>query len=1055
MTSSGTNSSVAISSNSTEDPHITHLREAVHHAAHLLPTQGPIQVFIHHNTLHAFESRPFHDAVRMGQRYFRGEPYPAEEELREARAAGRITEQDVDAILAQEAGSLAPDGNVTPGPAHEAGDDLVEGLLSRTAVRRLMLEHVIEDSQGAELDWHLTERGAGREFRRDTPAAAQDRILTETLAWLRDLIARGNLDEACRWLAGDGTAPRLLEPSRDERTLRHELESAPEGHALAALWHASCSLVEAVPLPAPTGPEAGLMRTHRDAVLELTGFDIRDYVNPLLARWVAAYLDQGLAYWPMPDRQRGLLPAVRALYSKPNWLPPRWLQPLGSVFHRQEEEHADGARVVLDHLAMLGVNEASWDSYMESAVRGLPGWAGMVHMLEVDPTLAPHGCPPIQLMDFLALQLTLERLALEEISQTHAPELRPFDRLLERGPERTDSTAPRDARAYRLFQVLQLAGVSAPVVLALDRAPRECLVRQVDQLDSMEVRRLLLLAYERHYRQRVLTAIHQKQSRFPELGAMAHPRLQFAFCIDEREESIRRHIEELAPQCVTLAIAGFFGIAVAYQGLDDRRPAAHCPVGVDPRHVVREVPLAHDRELYERRRSWMRRLAQVARTVFVGSRSFVRGWITTLFLGLLAMFPLTLRVFLPGWVARLRHRASLWLLAPPRTDLTHERSAQEEIEDGRFVGFSKSEMLDGVERVLRTAGLTTNFAQLVVILGHGSTSLNNPHESAHDCGACGGRRGAPNARLFARFANHPDVRSGLAQRGIEIPATTWFVGGCHDTCNDGVDLFDLDHVPQICAGVLAEARAVLDEARARNAHERCRRFLSIPLDLEPGDALSCLEARSEDLSEPRPEYGHATNACAFIGRRELTRGLFLDRRAFLVSYDPTQDRTGEILERLLTALVPVAAGISLEYYFSRVDNERYGCGSKLPHNVSALLGVVNGHSGDLLTGLPWQMVEVHEPMRLLAVVESEPELLGKVVERIPHVAQSVSNEWIQVACVHPSTRRITVLERGRWVPLEPERMPLPVVASSRDWYSGRRGFVWPAIIHPEFARGAR
>src|SRR5437762_965210 len=66
-------------------------------------------------------------------------------------------------------------------------------------------------------------------------------------------------------------------------------------------------------------------------------------------------------------------------------------------------------------------------------------------------------------------------------------------------------------------------------------------------------------------------------------------------------------------------------------------------------------------------------------------------------------------------------------------------------------------------------------------------------------------------------------------------------------------------------------------------------------------------------------------------------GLFLDRRAFLVSYDPVRDDDGAVLARIMEAAVPVVAGISLEYYFGYVDPTGYGCGTKLPHNVTSLL----------------------------------------------------------------------------------------------------------------------
>lgn len=505
-------------------------------------------------------------------------------------------------------------------------------------------------------------------------------------------------------------------------------------------------------------------------------------------------------------------------------------------------------------------------------------------------------------------------------------------------------------------------------------------------------------AYEWSYYDEVLAGISSVESTPQTSDA---PSFQAMFCIDDRECSTRRHLEYIDSQCATFGTPGFFNVEFYFQPEFGKFHTKSCPAPVTPKFLIKETAnhkkLAKDAHFNQ------------------NSHSLIRGWVSAQTLGFWSAFKLVGNILKPSSSAL---EVSSFKHMDPKGTLTIEYQGEEE--NGLQVGFKVEEMADRVEGLLRSIGLLGNFSPLVYLIGHGASSINNTHYAGYDCGACCGRPGSVNARVAAFMANHPKVREILSQRGIEIPQSSQFIGGLHDTTKDEIEYFDLDILSSSNQALHRENLPKFSQALDFNALERSRRFDTLKKNKPLIGIHEAVKKRAFSLFEPRPEYNHATNALCIVSRKSTIKGLFFDRRAFLNSYDYRKDPEGKALAKILGAAAPVCGGINLEYYFSRMDPDKLGAGTKLPHNVMGLIGVANGADGDLRTGLPYQMVEIHDPIRLMLIVEQDPEVVINVIRSNPSTYEWIKNYWVHFVVIDPATKAFLKFKDEGFVTYRPE-----------------------------------
>lgn len=964
------------------------IKEIVERVGHYLPSQGPLDVFIHHNTLHAFQHLRFEEGVEAAARLYGAKPYLSEERYLEEFNRGRITTSDLSRVLLEE----------------DSGETVL-GDLTRGDFRLLLLLTSPHERSYQSISWRLIEDhtllqelpvNSRRAFikRSLAPLKAKDGAVAHYRELIDGLIRSGlrtddsflTLTKGLTSQLQDALSDRLPEQSLVELTLK-------------LLW-LSCLRVVA------GGSEKGGWERPKKSGSR----DGEELVDHFLIKFTSAFFDRGISYWRMPFRERGYLPAFLSIAGN------------SSLLTREDRarlvqwRHKSGEELLEELLQLEGIPEEGWEGVLSTEALALKGWAGMVHTLEHKPSLSGEKLGSFGLADYLAVRLLLKRgsrSATPNCGECHF----------------VSSLDPIYVTALHLFLILKEAGVTAAELQGTPKQELLWMIQELDRWNPTRRQRAWHHAYEEHFEHEVYNAlvVHNAGGRRERSDDR---KAQLVFCIDDREESLRRYIEAEDEGFETLGAAGFFGVDVNYQPLRDRG-ATYCPPVITPKHQVVEVPGIGKRELADGIVRSSRKVGRVIRGAHTGSHTLVRGGVLSSTVGALALIPLVGRIIAPALEERVRRLIDAILDEVLNPQLVFEKESEE------CRGFTVEEMASRVGTILRATGLTSNFARLVVVVGHGSASKNNPLKSAYDCGACGGRPGKINPRVFALMANHEEVRDLLSDIGIVIPSTTYFVGAYHNTCADTVEYYDTESIP----GGYREEFNYLGEAfaraLARNALERCRRFHLCEPGSSPRRAQALVESRSCDVREPRPEYGHATNALCIIGKRERTKGLFLDRRSFLISYDADQDPDGDILLGLLGAVIPVCAGINLEYFFSAADNGTYGAGTKLPHNVASLLGVMNGWSGDLRTGLPQQMVEIHEAVRLVTVLECSEEKLRYVLTKNPALREIIENQWIRLALYDGEVNTLRYLERdGRLVAFE-GKAPIPSIQSIESYIAGR------------------
>ncbi len=1009
-----------------------------------LPTQAPIGDFVHFNPLMHYESLPFDEAARLVYTKTGALCYLSADEYRAYYQSGRITQQDIETVISND-------------PSCKPEEVLLKtqsNIIKNKDIVHLSLTHDIKAISYRKLLWKVEEEHVLKD--------GKEALWNTALAHL-------DLPAISPPHFNDFTDISLVEIWKQINT---KIEKSGDDEVEIAEQHLTTAKIIAKrsnKILHDTFDQVGETITMRTLLKRLTDTDILVDEQPILFRQLAAWLDLGVSGASSDNGESSNADNYQSFYS---FWKDTALKDINAVFEELltwkdyiRSLSDDPLETIMTELMRIGIEQDHWGKYLEVLALEIPGWSGMFNWRDNNKNYQDN-TRDVGMADYLAVRLVTEHLFCRHIAREHwnidatLPDLRGYfnhnlneffvrhytyneqlpeylqsisDQLLASttghiGSEKwhelahlmltwllineyvIDTTAY--INAWRLFTLAQHLELNSEELSQIEPDQIKSLLALLERLDDPNTRGYLWLrAYENNYKQATFNAVINNHAKGHWPDRKQRPHAQLIFCMDDREESIRRHLESIAPQVETLGAAGVFGLPNNFKALDaDKTIKLAQPVvtAVYQLHEVCDDAVStSQRNKHKSRQSLLNKIGSYR------SHGLRQSVLKTTF-AMPLLFPVGFsellgRSFFPARYQRFTTGLQKALSSPVTTRIKYnsDKVLKTPTVEQNQIGLSETEKLEKIVAFLKLTGFTSGYSRLVVLVAHSSKQTNNPHILAYGCGACSGRFGGPNARAFVNSINEPEVRQKLSQlHKINIPEDSWFIASEHDTTNDIIEWFDTDLVPESHQQELTQLQLQVTQSAKLSAQERCQRFVSASNNLNENQAYHHVQDRAASPDQPRAELGHQGCALAFISRRAMHQGVSWDRRPFMVSYDSSIDPDGKTLEAQLLGNGVVGVGIAMDYYFSAIQNGYLGSGNKATHNLAGNFGIMQGTSSDLRTGLARQMTELHEPMRLLVIVESTLETVGDIYKRQSIIKNLIDKQWLTLAVKNPDSAEL-------------------------------------------------